>query len=411
MPSFAYTARDQSGAAQTGHLDALTEDEVVELLQRRGLLVTSISHKDLASPLPSVRQARRARRMHTRVTTYDHVILCQQLATLIDAGIPLLKSLEVVSAQAESRILVTAMEDIHRDVAAGRTFRDALAKHPNVFGSLWVNLVETGEASGHLGQSLQQLARHFEASQHLQNEVKTALTYPAFLIGAAILVLAVFMYWIIPKFSLMFQSMDMELPLITRLVLGVSQAAQRYWVGILLAAVGSGWLLLRYLRTEAGQWMRDRLVLRLPLFGLLMTYAQLAEFAQGLSTLLQSGVPLLSDLEILSKTATNKLYGRAIGEVRDAVKEGKPMAEPMAQIELFPPMTVQMILVGEEVGELGRMASLIATYYKECTETFIARMTRLFEPIAIVFMGGVVLVIVLSIFMPIFKMASGANIH
>ena len=409
MPSFTYLARDQKGAVQTGQLDALSEDEVVAMLQHRGLLVTSISRKDLTqTPRLDIRQRRR---LHGRVTMQDQVLLCQQLAVLVEAGVPLLKSLKVVSAQVESRSLLVALEEIRRDVEAGRTFRDALARHPRVFSTLWLNLVETGEASGHLGQSLQQLARHFEASQHLQNEVKTALTYPAFLIGAAILVLAVFMYWIIPKFSLMFQSMDMELPLITRLVLGVSQAAQRYWVGILLAAVGSGWLLLRYLRTEAGQWMRDRLVLRLPLFGLLMTYAQLAEFAQGLSTLLQSGVPLLSDLEILSKTATNKLYGRAIGEVRDAVKEGKPMAEPMAQIELFPPMTVQMILVGEEVGELGRMASLIATYYKECTETFIARMTRLFEPIAIVFMGGVVLVIVLSIFMPIFKMASGANIH
>ena len=179
---------------------------------------------------------------------------------------------------------------------------------------------------------------------------------------------------------------------------------------MILVAVGSGYALRRYLRTAVGQWTRDRLLLQIPLFKTLTNYLQLAEFSRGLSTLLESGVPLLSGLEILEHSSTNRIYGQAIGRVKEAVKQGKSMAEPMAEVGVFPPMTIQMVQVGEEVGELGKMVDRVARYYEERVEAFIARMTRLFEPIAIVFMGGIVLVIVLSIFMPIFNMATGVNI-
>ena len=416
MPTFAYTARDRSGIVQTGRLDALSEDDVVSTLQRRGLLVTSISAAALAatngaSSRTSVVRATVPRRMHGSVSTDDHVLLCQQLATLVEAGVPLLRSLEVVSAQVESRPLLIALEEVRRDVSAGSSFHQALAKHPAIFTRLWLNLVETGEASGHLAQSLTQLARHFEQAQHLQNEARTAMTYPIFLLGAAVLVLAVFVYWLIPKFTAMFASMEgLKLPLLTRIVIAVSDAARHYWIVIILAAVGGFYALRRYLRTTVGQWTRDRLLLQIPLFKTLMACLQLAEFSRGLATLLESGVPLLSGLEILEHSATNKVYGQAIGRIRQAVKEGKSMAEPMAEAGVFPPMTVQMVQVGEEVGELAKMVDRMARYYEERVETFISRMTRLFEPIAIVVMGGLVLVIVLSIFMPLLNMATGAGL-
>lgn len=409
MPTFLYTARDDRGTVQSGQLEAATEDDVLATLQRRGLLVTSISTQGAGARQPSAsRRAKAARRMHGGVTTDDQVLLCQQLSTLVEAGVPLLKSLEVVSAQVESRRLLIALEEIRRDVAGGRTLREALAKHSAVFSGLWLNLVETGEASGHLADALKQLSRHFEMAQHLQNETRTALTYPAFLLVAAVAVIAVFVYWLIPKFAVIFESMQgMEMPLLTRIVIGVSNAARKYVVVIVAAAAGLIYGLRRYLRTTPGQWMRDRLLLQLPLFKTLFTYIQLAEFSRGLSTLLESGVPLLSGLEILERSATNKVYGKAIGRVREFVKEGKTMAEPMDEVGLFPPMAVQLVQVGEEVGELGKMVNQMARYYEERVESFIARMTRLFEPIAIVFMGGLVLIIVLSIFMPIFKMATG----
>lgn len=412
MPSYTYSARDQEGTVQAGFLEAVNEDEVVGILQHRGLIVTSVSQKTQATQKQraAYRAAKRARRMHGRVTTDDQVLLCQQLATLVEAGVPLLRSLEVVSAQVESRILLIALDDIRHDVEAGRTFRDALAKHPRVFSVMWLNLVETGEASGHLAQALRQLAAHFEAAQHLQNAVRTALTYPAFLMVAASVVFAVFMYWVIPKFRTMFTAMNMTLPPLTLFVMGISQAVQRYGVVIVLAVAALGYALRRFLRTESGQWLHDRLLLKLPLTSALMTYVQLAEFGRGLSTLLDSGVPLLSGLGILENSATNKVYGQAVGHVKNAVKEGKSMAAPMEETGLFPPMAVQMVLVGEEVGELGKMVSRVAKYYEERVDVMIARMTRLFEPIAIVVMGGLVLVIVLSVFLPIFNLANGPKV-
>ena len=410
MPTFVYTARDQQGAVQTGRLDAMTEDEGISTLQRRGLLVTSIAQKDLAQRAALASRRSRRVQLHTRVTLDDQVLFCQQLATLVEAGIPLLKSLEVVSNQVESRRLMLALEEVRYDVASGRTFHDALAKHPAIFSAIWLNLVETGEASGHLASSLQQLSRHFELAQHLQTQAQTALTYPAFLMAAAIGVVAFFVYWLIPRFSVMFAAMPgMELPLLTRFMIGLSEAARKYWILIIGGVILGGFLLRSYLETQNGRWVRDRILLRLPLFKMLFTHIQLAEFSRGLATLLESGVPLLTGLEILEHSATNKVYGRAIGQVREVVKEGKPMAEPMGEIDLFPPMTVQMVQVGEEVGELAKMVGRIARYYEERVEVFITRMTRLFEPIAIMVMGGVVLVIVLSIFMPIFKMATGAR--
>ncbi|MBI3321570.1 MAG: type II secretion system F family protein [Candidatus Omnitrophica bacterium] len=408
MPAFAYTARDEQGLVQTGNLDAMNEDEVVAILQRRGLLVTSISHKDLRPGLKrDFSKPVYHRRMHARVTVDDQVLLCQQLATLVEAGVPLLRSLEVVSAQVESQVLLLALEEARHDVSAGRTLRDALAKHPAVFSSLWLNLIETGEASGHLADALKQLARHFELAQHLKNETKTALTYPAFLLTMAIVVVAVFVYWLIPKFAAVFSSLQgMELPLITRIMIGVSDAARKYVVGLIGMGAAALYVVRRYLRTGAGQWMRDRFLLRLPPLNVLFTYLQLAEFARGLATLLESGVPLLSALQILEHSATNKVYGQAIGSIREMVKEGKSMAEPMERTGLFPPMAIQMVQVGEEVGELGKMVARVARYYEERVETFIARMTRLFEPIAIVIMGGLVFLVVLSIFMPIFKMVT-----
>lgn len=409
MPNFLYMARDQQGIVQSGHLDAIDEDEVVRMLQHRGLLVTAVARKEQESFRRAPIRGTYARRMHARVRTDDQVLLCQQLSTLVEAGIPLLRALEVASAQVESRMLLLALEEIRRDVSAGKTFRDALSKHSRIFGSLWLNLVETGEASGHLAQSLQQLARHYESAQHLQNEAKTALTYPACLVVAGIAVLAVFVYWVIPKFTGIFSMFNVELPPITLFMIWLSHMAQKYFVTILLVTSIGGYALWRYLGTRPGRWMRDRVILRLPLFGRFFSHIQLAEFSRGLSTLLESGVPLLSGLEILENSATNMVYGQAIGGIREHVKEGKTMAEPMQHSGLFPPLTVQMVQVGEEVGELGKMVSRIAKYYEDRVEIFIARMTRLFEPIAIVAMGILVAIIVMSIFMPIFKLAGGAG--
>jgi type IV pilus assembly protein PilC len=323
--------------------------------------------------------------------------------------VPLLKSLEVVCAQVESRRLLLALDDVRRDVQAGSSLKDAMAKHRMVFSKLWLNLIGTGESSGHLSQSLWQLERHFESSRRLQGAALTALTYPAVLFCAITIVLAVFVYFIIPKFTAVFVQSGMSLPLLTRFVVGLSNVARHYWVVVLFGVFGVIYGLRYYVRTTVGQWMRDRLLLVLPILGRLFMDVQLAEFAHGFSTLLESGVPLLTTLDILEDSATNKLYGQAIGQVRDAVKMGKSISQTMDEVpSLFPPMVVQMMLVGEEVGALSKMSSRIATYYTQRVEFFIARLSRLFEPVMIIIMAVVIGIVVISIYLPLFRIVGGS---
>ena len=405
MPSFVYTARDKHGVLQTGYLDAVDEDEVIGLLQNRGLFVTGLARKESAQARAVPRRI--THRLHSRVSVDDRVLFCQQLAALVEAGVPLARSLEVVSWQAESRPFLLAIEQLRQDIEAGLTFHEALAKHPKVFSRFWVNLVETGEASGHLAQSLNQLARYLESVRGLQRKAVTALTYPLVLIGAAILALAVFVFKIIPIFSGIFASMNVELPLLTQLIVGMSNFARRYAILVFLGMVAVGWGVRKFVRTEQGRWIVDRLLLRLPLAKQFFAQFQLAQFARGLGTLLESGVPILFSLEIMEQSAVNKVYAQAIAQVKESVREGKPMAEPMERTGVFPPMTVQMVQVGEETGELGKMLDRVAKYYEERVATFIERLQVLFEPIAIVVMAVIIGTIVISMFLPIFSLAGG----
>lgn len=404
MPGFIYMARDRNGVLQTGHLDAVGEEEVVAILQNRGLIVTSLSRKD-AQATQRTRARRPTRRLRGRLTIRDKVQFCQQLATLLDAGIPLVRSLEVIGGQVESRPLLRAVEQMRGDIEAGRTFRDAMAKHPKIFSSFWINLVETGEASGHLAQSLEQLGSYLESSQELRSKAATAMTYPLVLIGAAVVATAVFMLKIIPIFRGIFESMDMQLPALTQTIISLSDFARQYVLLLAGGGMAAFWGIKRFFRTEQGRWLLDRLLLKLPLFNTLFIGMQLAQFSRGLATLLDSGVPILYSLEIVANSASNKVYGRAIGEIKDFVREGKTMAQPLQESGLFPPMLVQMVQVGEEIGELGKMLDRVAKYYETEVSTFIDRLSVLFEPLAIMVMAVVIGTLVVAMFMPIFNMA------
>lgn len=407
MPSFVYMARDKNGGLQTGSLDGVNEEDVVTVLQSRGLIVTSVMRKG-SQVTQTAGQPRRARRLRSRVNSDDKVLFCQQLATLLEAGIPLLRGLEVICAQVESRPLLIALEQMRRDIEGGRTFRDAIAKYPKIFSGLWVNLVETGEASGHLAQSLRQLARYLESARELQTKAMTALSYPAVLIGASILAMVIFLLKIIPMFNTMFTAMNIELPLLTRIVISMSDAVRHHLVVVAAGLAVTIWVVKWFMSTQQGRWVTDQLLLKMPIFSPLIVNLQLAQFASGLGTLLESGVPILFSLEIMESSASNKIYGQAIGEIKERVREGKTMADPMSRTELFPPMMVQMVQVGEEIGELGKMLEQIAKYYESRVAVFIERMTTLFEPLAIIVMGAVIGTLVVSMFLPIFSIASGS---
>lgn len=400
MPNFIYKARDEQGQEKQDVREAASEEELITLLQGEGLLVISV-----AQEAAQKRKRRLARRSHLRVTIDDLVVFSRQLATLLDAGITLLRGLDILTKQIESKRLLEVTEEVKHDISGGSTFRDALAKHPEIFSDFWVHIVETGEASGALPVTLAQLADYLETSASIRRKVTSALVYPAVLISMAFLALVVFTVWIIPIFSRVFETFDTQLPVMTVMVITVSEFVRKYLLFFLAVAAVLGYIFNKYMHTENGKLQFDRLMLRVPVLSSLFQRIAIERFASGLGTLIESGVPILYGLDIVGKSVGNKVIESSIVEVRESVREGKSMARPLEKSGVFTPVVVQMVSVGEEIGELGKMLRKVSEFYKERVAATLTRITTLIEPAVLLFMGIVIGVLVISMFMPIFQLA------
>ena len=402
MPFFRYVARDRSGKLIDEVTETINEEDLVNNLQARDLLVISVGP---AREVKSKKEVDRTK-YHRAVKPHDLIMFSRELATLVGAGVTLIKSLDILCKQIDSQTLLRAVEQIKKDIEGGYTFQNALKKHDKIFSSFWINLVETGEASGHLPSSLDQVAVYLEENADLKKKIMSALLYPVILVVVATGAIAVFLLKIIPIFSEIFKGFNVELPALTQIVINISNIVRKYFflvTGILIALF---FVIKKYISTEKGRWQFDDITLKLPVVGQLMQEISTERFASGLATLIKSGVPILHALEITEKTAGNKVMEKALREVKTAVKEGKGMGQTMQGSNLFSPLVVQMVLVGEEIGELGKMLDRISVFYKERVNTFISRLTTMFEPIVLVFMGIVVGVLVVAMFMPIFSMSS-----
>ena len=400
MPYFVYKARDKEGREKEATQEAVSEEELINRLQNEGLFVISISQQEIVGKKLALR-----RPTHIRVSIDDLVVFTRQLATLLEAGVTLLKSLEVLSKQIESKTLLKTVKEIKEEIAGGSTFRDALAKHPAIFSEFWIHMVETGEASGALPLVLTQLGDYLESTAAMRRKVVSAMAYPAVLILISIVALTFFVVWIIPVFSRVFDSFNVQLPAITILVITFSSLARKYFL-ILFAIVGALlYLLNKYIHTEKGKWQFDRFLLKIPLLSSLFQRIAIERFASGLATLIESGVPILYGLDIIGKATGNSVVEKAIVEVRESVRQGKGMARPLEETGVFTPMVVQMIPVGEEIGELSKMLKKVSEFYKERIATTLTRMGTLIEPAVLVFMGAVVGIMVISMFLPIFQLA------
>ncbi len=408
MPLFVYTARTRAGKIETGSLEARDEDMLLAMLQERGLLVTSIVAAGRDELL--TKRAGRKKRYHYRVTLDDLILLARQMATLLDAGVPLLRSLIVVSDQVESRTLDKVLYLVRKDVEGGRALSEALKKHRRVFSPFWINLVETGEASGQLPFVFDQVAKYLEEAGTLQRKIISALMYPAILTVVALGTIAVFMLRIIPIFERIFNEFQVELPFLTLMIIKISSFARRYFIFEILILAGLIFAVRKISQTEKGRWVLDRWKLKLPIFGHLFRMVAIERFASAFSVLIKSGVPILYALEIVEKAAGNKLVEAALEKVKSAVRAGQSMSKPMAESEVFPPIVVEMVEVGEEAGELANMLSRLGAFYKERIDTFISRFTAAFEPVVLITMGIIVGVIVISMFLPIFGLSSAIRI-
>ena len=401
MALFRYIARDKSGKVINEVLESASRDGLIDNLQARGLYIVSV---DLAAELKKASKLKR--RYHRGIKAMDLIMFSRELATLLSSGVTLIKSLDILCKQTESQTLLHVVEQVKKDIEGGYTFQNALKKHPKIFTDFWIHLVETGEASGHLPLSLDQLAVYLEESAELKKKVTSAMVYPVILMCVSGAAIGIFLLKIIPIFSDIFKGFNVELPLLTRIVIGVSNVVRKYF---LFVAMGIGLLVFlfkQYTSREAGRMQFDALKLKLPILGPVMLEIATERFASGLSMLIKSGVPILHALDIAEKTAGNKVVEKELSGVKTAVRDGKGIAQTMQDSAIFSPLAVQMIGIGEEIGELGKMLEKIAKFYKERVATFVDRLTSMFEPLVLVFMGVVVGVLVIAMFMPIFSISS-----
>lgn len=397
--TYSYRVRDRQGKIITGKLEADNEASVSARLREMGYFVIGVEVEK-----PSITK-REIRILKPKVKTKDVTVFTRQFATMINAGLPLVKCLSILSEQTESPVLTEVIVDVQHEVEMGRSLSEALSKHPDVFSDLYTSMVKAGEIGGVLDDVLLRIATTLESEALIRSKIKSALTYPIAMFAISILLLVVMLVFVVPSFEKMFKEIGATLPLLTRLVMGLSHFLLS-WMGMLVIAalIGGVIYLRRWVKTPKGRRKYDALKLKLPVFGNLIHKMSLSRFSRTLGTLVASGVPILQALEITSKTVGNVLVAEAVDNVRAGVKEGESIARPLSQSPLFPPMVTQMLAIGEETGALDTMLNKVSDFYDSEVSTTVDAMTSLLEPILIVFLGLVVGIIVLSLYMPIFSL-------
>lgn len=393
---FQWSGKNLRGAIESGEITAATKEDVVAQLRKRNITPTIVTEK-----------AKIVRRLSFGggVKDKDIVVFTRQFATMIDAGLPLVQALDILSTQVENKVLSNTLAQVKVDVESGATYADALKKHPRVFSELYVNMVAAGEAGGILDTILNRLASYIEKAMKLKKKVKGAMVYPAVVTSIAVLVIAVIMIFVVPTFSKMFATLGGTLPLPTQIIISMSNFIAG--IGGLIVfglIVASVIFIAQVRRTEKGKYIIDRLLLKLPIFGTLLNKVAVAKFTRTLGTLVSSGVPILDGLEITAKTSGNKVIEYAIMDVRKGVVGGKTLAEPITKLKVFPPMVTHMIAVGESTGALDAMLAKIADFYDDEVDATVSNLTAMMEPMLMVFLGGSVGFIVVAMYLPIFKL-------
>ena len=403
MATFAYVGRTRSGAVKKGELSAKTRDEAVDQLRKQSVVVTSLAEKsgggfDLSKL-----------KLGSGLSDKDLVVFTRQFGTMINAGLPLVQCLEILSTQSENKVLRETVGEVKTQVEAGSTFSDALRRHPKVFDDLYVNLVHAGEVGGLLDTILTRLAQYIEKAMKLKGQIKSAMIYPASIMGVAVIVITVLMIFVIPIFAKMFMDLSggkVGLPGPTQLVIDISNFIRDYWYIIFGAIAGVVIGIKKYYATVQGRMVIDRLLLKTPVVGDLIRKASVAKFSRTLGTLLASGVPLLDGMTICAKTSGNKVIEQTLINARVSISGGKTIADPLAASGVFPKMVTHMIAVGESTGALDAMLGKIADFYEDEVDQAVASLTSLLEPAMMVFLGTVIGFIVVAMYLPIFKMAA-----
>ncbi len=402
MPTFAYSGRTRGGETVAGERVADTMEAAVTALRREQVLVTGISPVKEKEKAVKAVAALRDRAPNPK----NLAVFTRQFSVMIDAGLPLVQCLEILGTQEDDKHFAAAILDTRASVERGLSLADAMRRRPKAFDALFTNMVAAGEAGGILDTILKRLATYIEKSVKLKSQVKSAMVYPVAVIVIAAVVVGVILWKVIPTFASLFAGLGAELPLPTRVVIALSNSLVRFGPFLIVGLVGAGFGIRSYYGTADGRKRIDRLLLSLPVLGLLLRKIAVARFCRTLSTLLSSGVSILEALDITARTAGNAVIEEAVFTTRKSIERGETIAVPLKTTGVFPPMVVQMIGVGEATGALDTMLSKIADFYEDEVDVAVAGLLTLLEPIMIALLGGVVGGIVIAMYMPIFGLIS-----
>jgi type IV pilus assembly protein PilC len=405
MATFSYIARNYKGEKITGVEEASSQEEVIGRLQSRNLLVINVVSDGRADAKSGISAKVKIQTKHYGISRDDLVLFCRQLATLLGAGVTILKSLDIISQQVSSKKLYNIIKDLQKNMEAGLSLHEAMAKHPQVFSELWTNLVESGEASGNLALILNRLASYLERIAAFRSKIISALIYPVILMIAALGALLFLTLRIIPTFAELFKGFGTELPALTKAIVAVSYFLRKFLLVILIAMAVLVYIIRRYIKTHDGRKRYEKLLLKFPLLGSFFHGLLVERFSSEMSTLVESGVPILYSLEITEHSVNSLILSDIIRDIKESVREGKPLSQPLEKSRFFEPMVVQMVAIGEEIGELSQMFKKINAFYQEYVETFLTRITAMFEPIMLIFMAIVIGIMVIGMFLPIFQIA------
>ena len=402
MPVYVWKGFTEKGKKRKGEIEAKDIPSAQQLLKRQNLTSLTIKPKpkDIFENIAF---------MQPRVKNKDLILFTRQFSTMIDAGLPLMQGLEILANQCENPTFKKILTQIKNDVEGGATFSDSLQKHPKVYDKLYCNLVAAVELGGILDTILQRLAAYIEKNAKLIAKVKGAMVYPAVIAAIAVVVVLVMLIFVIPVFAEMFASFGGELPGLTQGVMNMSSFLRQHWWKLAIAAVAFGFLFVKLKKTDRGEYLWDRFLLNVPVIGTLFRKVAVAKFTRTLGTMLSSGVPILDGLEIVGKTAGNRIVEEAINETRLSISEGKNIAEPMMESGVFPPMVCQMIAVGESTGALDAMLGKIADFYEDEVDQAVDTLTSMIEPLMMVFLGGTVGTMLIAMYLPIFKIAGAVG--
>ncbi len=402
MSTFVWKAMDLQGAKATGEVEADSKQGVADQLKSRGLIVLDISDKHSSKEINI--------EFFNGVKAADLTIMTRQLSTMVSSGMTILKSLYVLESQTEHKKLAETLTDVRKDVEAGLPLSDALERHKDIFTPLYIAMVRAGETGGMLESSLLRIADQLEKEDSLRRQVKSAMMYPLVVLSFSLLVLIGLVTFIVPVFVGVFKQFGGDLPAITKVTVGISHAVTGFWFIVIPVVAGIVWTFKRWKKSETGRGQWDKFRLRIPMkIGDIVQKIALARWSRTLSALVSAGVPLIQALDITAQTAGNRVVEDAMGAVIDSVKQGGTIAEPLRHSPVFPGMVTQMVAVGEETGALDAMLAKIADFYEDQVDASVKSLTSILEPVMIVFIGGMVGFIVISMYLPLFKVYDQIN--